>query len=68
MTQTDRYLTISAAVFAAVALAHVLRAIAQWSITIGPWSVPVMLSWVAALATAGLSAWAFSLLRQRRGG
>jgi hypothetical protein len=68
MTQTDRYLTISAAVFAVVALAHVVRAIEQWNITIGPWSVPVTLSWVAAVVTAGLSAWAFSLLRQRRGG
>jgi hypothetical protein len=68
MRQVDRYLAISAAVFAVVALAHVVRAIAQWTISIGPWSVPVTLSWVAALATAGLSAWAFSLLRRRRGG
>jgi hypothetical protein len=68
MTQTDRYLTISATVFVVVALAHLVRAIAQWSITIGPWSVPVALSWVAALATAGLSAWGFFLLRKPRGG
>lgn len=66
MTQIDRYLTISAAAFAVVALAHVARAIAQWSIVIGPWSVPVELSWVAAVATAGLSGWAFSLLRGHR--
>jgi hypothetical protein len=64
MTPTDRYLTISATAFAVVALAHVARAIAQWSIVIGPWNVPVAASWIAALVAAGLSFWAFSLLRR----
>lgn len=66
MTQTDRYLTISAIAFAVVALAHIVRALEQWTIVIGPWSVPVALSWIAALATAGLSIWAFLLLRERQ--
>ena len=67
MTQTDRYLTISATAFAVVAVAHVVRALEQWTIAIGPWSVPIGLSWIAAIASAGLSGWAFSLLvgRQR---
>jgi hypothetical protein len=64
MTPTDRYLTISATAFAVVALAHVARAIAQWSIVIGPWNVPVAASCIAALVAAGLSFWAFSLLRR----
>ena len=66
MTHIDRYLTISATAFAVVAIAHVARAVAQWSIVIGPWSVPIELSWLAAIVTAGLSGWAFSLLRGRR--
>lgn len=66
MTQIDRYLTITATVFAVVALAHLVRAIEQWSIVIGPWTVPVSLSWIAAIATAGLSGWAFTLLRGGR--
>jgi hypothetical protein len=66
MTQTDRYLTISGTAFAVVALAHVVRALEQWSIVIGPWPVPIALSWMAAVATAGLSGWAFSLLRRQR--
>ena len=66
MTQTDRYLTISASVFAVVAIAHVVRAIEQWTIVIGPWTVPIALSWVAAVAAAGLSGWAFSLLGGRQ--
>lgn len=66
MIQVDRYLTLSAAAFALVALAHVARALAQWSIVIGPWPVPIAASWLAAIVTAALSAWAFSLLRNRR--
>lgn len=68
MSQTSRYLIISATIFAVVALAHLLRAIAQWPIAIGPWTVPVGLSWVAALFAAGLSGWAMSLLRKTRRG
>ncbi|HET7779364.1 MAG TPA: hypothetical protein VFL07_12475 [Rudaea sp.] len=66
MTQTDRYLAISASAFAVVAVAHVVRAIEQWTIVIGPWPMPIALSWIAAVAAAGLSGWAFSLLAGRR--
>jgi hypothetical protein len=66
MTQIDRYLTISAAIFAVVALAHVARALAQWSIVVGPMTIPLALSWIAAVVTAGLSAWAFSLRGRHR--
>jgi hypothetical protein len=65
MTQTERYLTISSTVFAVVALAHVVRALAEWNIVIGAWSVPIALSWIAAIVAAALSGWAFSLLRGR---
>lgn len=65
MTQIDRYLTITAVAFAVVALAHLVRAFEQWSIVIGPMTVPVGVSWIAAVVTAALSAWAFSLLRDR---
>ena len=67
MTSRQRYLVISATVFAIVALAHLVRAIQQWPITIGPWNVPVELSWLAAIATGALSLWATLLLRERRG-
>ena len=66
MTQTDRYLILSATVFAVVALAHIVRAFEQWTIVIGPWTVPIALSWIGAVAAAGLSGWAFSLLGGRR--
>jgi hypothetical protein len=65
MTPLSRYLTISATVFAVVAVAHIARAIAQWPIQIGPIAVPVELSWPAGIATAALSIWGFLHLRDR---
>lgn len=67
MTSQQRYLVISATVFAVVAAAHLTRAIEAWPITIGPWNVPVDISWLGALATGALSVWAILLLRDRRG-
>ena len=65
MTSRQRYLLISAAVFAVVAIAHLTRAIAGWPITIGTWSVPLDVSWLGAIATGALSLWAMLLLRDR---
>ena len=64
MTSNDRFLAISATVFAAVTLAHVARIVAQWPLEIGSWSIPFGLSAFAAIVTAGLCAWALSLLRK----
>ena len=64
MSQTNRYLMISATIFAVVAIAHLVRAIQQWPIAIGPWTVPVGVSWIGALLAAALCAWAVSLLRK----
>jgi hypothetical protein len=65
MPSLKSYLTLSAVVFAIVALAHLTRAIAGWTIVIGPWTVPVALSWIGAVAAAALSGWAFSLARRK---
>jgi hypothetical protein len=67
MTSQQRYLVISASVFAVVAVAHLTRAIERWPITIGSWSVPVELSWLGAIATGALSLWSILLLRDRNG-
>jgi hypothetical protein len=67
MTSRQRYLVISAAVFAVVAGAHLVRAINAWPITIATWNVPVELSWLGAIATGALSLWAILLLRGRDG-
>ena len=67
MTSRQRYLVISATVFAVVAVAHLIRAIQQWPVTIGPVSVPVDLSWLAAVASGALSLWSILLLRDPHG-
>jgi hypothetical protein len=65
MSSLKSYLTLSAVVFAIVALAHLMRAIQAWTIVIGPWTVPIAVSWIGAIAAAVLSAWAFSLARSK---
>lgn len=67
MAKLRNYLIVSAAVFAVVALAHLIRAIEHWPITIGPWNVPVDVSWLGAIATGSLSTWSILLLRERHG-
>ena len=65
MSSLKTFLTLSSAIFAFIALAHLARAIAQWPIAIGAWTVPVSLSWLGAIAAAAISAWAFSLARRQ---
>jgi len=64
MQKATGYLSVSALVFAAVSLAHLLRALHEWPLTVGAWPVPVGLSWLAAFVSATLSAWALSSLRK----
>ena len=65
MSSLKSYLTLSALVFAIVALAHLMRAIQAWTIVVGPWTVPIAVSWIGAIAAAVLSGWAFSLARSK---
>lgn len=55
------YLCFSGTIFGIVAALHVVRLINGWPFQVGPWSLPVTLSWVAVLAAAGLCVWAFRL-------
>jgi hypothetical protein len=55
-----RYLMMAGAIFALVALAHLVRALMDWPIVIAGWIVPIWLSWLAfviagALGYVGLS-------------
>jgi hypothetical protein len=60
------YEVVSGGVFAVVAVAHAWRAVQGWAIHVDAWSVPIWASWVAALAAALLSLWAFRRVRARR--
>jgi len=55
------YLLISGSIFGVVAALHVLRLVNGWPFQVGPWILPVALSWVGAAAGAGLCLWAFRL-------
>jgi hypothetical protein len=55
------YLLISAIVFAIVAVLHLIRAIAHWSVQVGTMSFPVWGSWLAVLFAVGLCVWALRL-------
>lgn len=58
------YLRISGALFGLITLLHILRLLRHWPAQIADWTVPISVSWIATLAAAALSIWAFRLLRQ----
>lgn len=55
------YLCISGSIFGVVAVLHVLRLVKGWPFQVGPWILPVALSWVGGAAAVGLCLWAFRL-------
>ena len=56
------YHYISGSVFGIVAIGHLLRLINAWLVVLGPWTAPMVASWIG-LAIAGcLSIWSFRLI------
>ncbi len=49
------FATIAAAIFALVALLHLLRLVMGWSVVIDSWTVPMWVSWVGLVVAGGLS-------------
>jgi hypothetical protein len=62
---TRSYVSVSATVFAIVAIAHLARAIADYPLHIGAAEIPMWVSWMGTLGAGALSAWGFSSLRPR---
>ncbi len=56
------YLTISGAIFLLVAVFHLFRLIQDWSILVGSYSVPFILSYIGLPASIGYVVWAGWLL------
>jgi len=52
------YLVISGIIFGIVAVFHLLRVIKGWPLALGPWSVPMYVSWLGAIGPAILCTWA----------
>ena len=42
-------------IFAVVALFHLVRIFAEWTVIIGDWSVPKSVSWIALVVAGGLA-------------
>lgn len=58
------YLQVTGAIFALVALAHLIRAVLDWPIVIAGWIVPVWLSWLAFVIAGALSGFGWNLARR----
>ena len=56
------YLAASGTIFGIVAVFHLLRVVNGWEVAVGPWSVPMGVSWFGTFVPAGLCAWAFRLV------
>lgn len=59
------YTLVSGIFFLVIAVAHVLRAIAGVPIRAADMQLPIWVSWPAAIFTAALAIWAFSLFRKK---
>jgi hypothetical protein len=46
---------VAGVIFAVVALFHLVRIVAEWTIIIGDWSVPKSVSWGALIVAGGLA-------------
>ena len=58
------YLTVTAMIFAVVALAHLVRAAMGLSVVIAGWIVPMWLSWAAFVVAGGLSYFGWTLAKK----
>jgi hypothetical protein len=52
---------VASAIFAVVALAHLLRIVVGWPVIVGGWAVPMWVSWIGFVVAAGLCYFASSL-------
>ena len=61
---TRDYVIVSSAIFALVAIMHLIRLVLGWSIVLGMTSVPLWGSLLVVLISASLAMWGFSLVRR----
>jgi hypothetical protein len=59
---SNYYVAVSAVIFAVVAIAHLIRILRRWTVHIGPYSVPMSLSWIGLVIAALLAIWGFMQL------
>lgn len=54
---SNYYVAISALIFGVVAIGHLIRLLKRWTVQIGPYSVPMSVSWVGLIITVVISIW-----------
>jgi len=62
--QPRPYIALSTLIFILVALAHAFRLYSQWPLQVGPYAIPVNLSWLGLAIAAALAIWGIALLRR----
>ena len=60
------YLLISATIFSLVSLGHRMRLILAWPARLGPFDIPVWISWGGFIVPALIGIWGFRLTRDRQ--
>ncbi len=60
------YVTVTGTVFGFVAVIHLLRVVNGWAFVVGPWSIPMEVSWIGTFFPAVLCVWAFRLASRIR--
>jgi hypothetical protein len=56
------YLLISGVIFGLVCLGHLLRVVFNWPLVIGALEVPMAVSWMGMIITAGMVVWVIAML------
>ena len=62
--KTKAYLIVSTVIFTLVAAMHLIRLVLGWSVQLGMTSVPLWVSVLAMLISAGVALWGLSLARR----
>jgi hypothetical protein len=55
------YPVISGVIFGVVAILHLIRVVNGWAFQLGPWSLPMWISWLGTIGPAVLCVWAIRL-------
>ena len=61
---TKLYISISAIIFALVAAGHIARLVQGWQVQLGPYGIPMSVSWVGLAVAVILAVWGGTLLRR----
>ena len=61
---TKTYVTVSGVLFLILAIAHIVRLVYGWEISVAGWSVPLWVSWLG-IALTGFLAYSSFLLQKK---